>query len=185
MKEMSHSRSDCRGIIASSRRGTPRIRPTHKLFGRNIYAVRPIVGIRYHARAPHGGGSMTRARVALIALGMALAASSIWPDIWSGAPRAQPERPAVRRSGVLGGAQYHMEVPAGWRGGLVVYAHGIQRGPGPGAVAAPPIGSHILGEGHAWIASGYRAREYQPHLFIDDLVAVRELFVNEIGRPRW
>jgi pimeloyl-ACP methyl ester carboxylesterase len=78
-----------------------------------------------------------------------------------------------------------MGVPASWQGGLVVFAHGIQRGPGPGAVAAPPIGSHILGEGHAWIASGYRAREYQPHLFIEDLVALRELFLKEIGRPRW
>ena len=40
-------------------------------------------------------------------------------------------------------------------------------------------------EGHAWVASGYRAREYQPHLFIEDLVALRELFVKEIGQPRW
>ena len=77
---------------------------------------------------------------------------------------------------------------APWRyveSGLVVFAHGIQYGPGPGAVAAPPIASHILGEGHAWVASGYRAREYQPHLFIEDLVALRELFLNEIGPPRW
>jgi len=104
---------------------------------------------------------------------------------WSQTPRADGPRPAVSRSGVLGGASYLIEVPENWRGGLVVFAHGIQRGPGPGAVFAPPIGSHILGEGHAWIASGYRAREYQPHLFIDDLVALRELFLKEIGRPRW
>jgi Tannase-like family of unknown function (DUF6351) len=124
---------------------------------------------------------VTHALVVLIALGLAL----VIPRAWSDAPRADPERAAVRRSGVLGGAGYHIEVPAGWNGGLVVYAHGIQRGPGPGAVTAPPIGSHILGEGHAWIASGYRAREYQPHLFVEDLVALRELFLNEIGRPRW
>jgi hypothetical protein len=124
---------------------------------------------------------VTHALVVLIALGLAL----VIPRAWSDAPRAEPERAAVRRSGVLGGAGYHIEVPAGWNGGLVVYAHGIQRGPGPGAVTAPPIGGHILGEGHAWIASGYRAREYQPHLFVEDLVALRELFLNEIGRPRW
>ena len=29
------------------------------------------------------------------------------------------------------------------------------------------------------------AREYQPHLFIEDLVALRELFLKEIGQPRW
>jgi len=124
---------------------------------------------------------VTHALVILIALGLAL----VVPRAWSDAPRAEPERAAVRRSGVLGGARYHIEVPTNWRGGLVVFAHGIQRGPGPGAVAAPPIGGHILGEGHAWIASGYRAREYQPHLFIEDLVALRELFLTEVGRPRW
>ena len=29
------------------------------------------------------------------------------------------------------------------------------------------------------------AREYQPHLFIEDLAALRELFLKEIGQPRW
>ena len=76
---------------------------------------------------------MTHVIVALIALGLAL----VVPRIWSDAPRADPERAAVSRSGVLGGAGYQIEVPAGWNGGLVVYAHGIQRGPGPGAVTAP------------------------------------------------
>src|SRR5213593_2746908 len=101
------------------------------------------------------------------------------------APRADARAAAVSRTGTLGDAQYRIEVPADWRGGLVVFAHGIQRGPGPGAVAAPPLASHILGEGHAWAASGYRAREYRPDWFIEDLVALRELFLNEIGRPRW
>src|SRR5438132_4510128 len=100
-------------------------------------------------------------------------------------PRAEAQRAAISRSGVLGGADYLIAVPENWRGGLVVFAHGIQRGPGPGAVAAPPISSHIIDQGHAWIASGYRAREYQPHLFIEDLVALRELFLKEIGQPRW
>ncbi|HEV8614312.1 MAG TPA: hypothetical protein VGU22_02360 [Methylomirabilota bacterium] len=104
---------------------------------------------------------------------------------WSPAPRAEPPRAAISRSGVLGGADYLIEVPANWRGGLVVFAHGIQRGPGRGAVSAPPLAGHMIDEGHAWIASGYRAREYQPHLFIEDLVALRELFLNEVGRPRW
>src|SRR5438105_772194 len=112
--------------------------------------------------------------VALLALVLALVV-----------PRAEAQRAAISRSGVLGGADYLIAVPENWRGGLVVFAHGIQRGPGPGAVAAPPISSHITAEGHAWIASGYRAREYQPHLFIDDLVALRELFLKDIGRPRW
>jgi dienelactone hydrolase len=142
-----------------------------------------------------------RGLVALLALSLALALPRA---PWSFAPRAdsqpaappadqqraeqqraQQQRPAISRSGELDGAKYLIEVPANWQGGLVVFAHGIQRGPGPGAVAAPPIGIHILGEGHAWIASGYRAREYQPHLFVEDLVALREFFLKEIGQPRW
>src|SRR3989440_3857474 len=121
-----------------------------------------------------------RRLVALLVLGFAVIASRA-----SDAPRAESQRAAISRSGVLGGANYLIEVPASWRGGLVVFAQGIQRGPGPGAVAAPPMASHIVAEGHAWIASGYRAREYQPHLFVEDLVALRELFFKEIGKPRW
>jgi pimeloyl-ACP methyl ester carboxylesterase len=120
--------------------------------------------------------------VALFALALTLVVSGA---PWSDASAAEAQRPAVSRSGVLGGADYLIEVPANWTGGLVVFAHGIQRGPGRGDVRLPPIASHILGEGHAWIASGYRAREYQPHLFIEDLVALRELFLKEIGQPRW
>ena len=101
------------------------------------------------------------------------------------APHADAGTAAVSRTGTVGDASYQIEVPADWRGGLVVFAHGIQRGPGPGAVASPPLGIHIVESGHAWAASGYRAREYRPDWFVEDLVALRELFLKEIGRPRW
>src|SRR5437588_10014854 len=123
-----------------------------------------------------------RANVALLLLLLALAASFIAPPQ---APPADAGTAAVSRTGTLGDASYRIEVPADWRGGLVVFAHGIQRGPGPGAVASPPLAGHIVGAGHAWAASGYRAREYRPDLFIEDLVALRELFLEVIGRPRW
>ena len=127
-------------------------------------------------------GPWRRVLLALLAPGLGLIVAGA---PWSGAPRAETSRPAISRTGVLGGASYLIEAPAKWEGGLVVFAHGIQRGPGPGAVAAPPIAGHILARGHAWIASGYRAREYQPHLFIEDTNALRELFLKEVGRPRW
>ena len=101
------------------------------------------------------------------------------------APVAEAQLAAIDRSGRLGDADYIIQVPENWHGGLVVFAHGIQRGPGRGDVRILPIASHVLGQGHAWIASGYRAREYQPHLFIEDLVALRDLFLKEVGRPRW
>ena len=118
--------------------------------------------------------SRRRAIVALLALVVAVVA-----------PRVEAQRAAISQRGELGGADYLIEVPADWRGGLVVYAHGIQYGLGSGTVQQPPIGTYITSQGHAWIASGYRAREYQPHLFIEDLVALRELFLKEIGQPRW
>jgi pimeloyl-ACP methyl ester carboxylesterase len=134
------------------------------------------------ARA-RGRRRLLRARLAALALlTVALVASGV------GAARIRPaeaERAAVSRSGMLDGADYLVEVPADWHGGLVVFAHGIQRGTGRGDVRIPPIASHITARGHAWIASGYRAREYQPHLFIEDLVALHRLFLKEIGPPRW
>jgi dienelactone hydrolase len=134
-------------------------------------------GRRRNPRVPPRG-----ALVVLAAFGLALA---VLRAPWYDAPRAEPTRPAISRSGELGGADYHIEVPANWRGGLVVYAHGIQRGPGRGTLRRPPLEHHIIDRGHAWIASGYRANEYQPHLFIEDLLALRELFLKEIGQPRW
>ena len=129
---------------------------------------------------------MKRIRGPEIAALIALCLVLVVPRVpWSDAPRAQTPRPAMSRTGELGGADYIMQVPENWNGGLVVYAHGIQYGTGKGAAAAPPIATHILGERYAWIASGYRAREYQPHLFIEDLVALRELFLKEVGQPRW
>jgi acetyl esterase/lipase len=126
--------------------------------------------------------ALSRALVTLLTLLLAVLTARV---PWSGAPRAEPERPSINRRGVLAGADYLIAVPKNWHGGLVVYAHGIQYGPGPGAVTAPPLGNHILGEGHAWIASGYRAREYRPDVAIEDLNALRELFLKEVGTPRW
>jgi pimeloyl-ACP methyl ester carboxylesterase len=125
---------------------------------------------------------MRRPFVALLLLALALVAPSLPRD--HPAP-ADAQTAAISRRGTLGGAPYRIEAPADWRGGLVVFAHGIQRGPGPGAVTSPPLANHIIGEGHAWAASGYRAREYRPDLAVEDLVALRDLFLTEIGRPRW
>src|SRR3982751_1501331 len=122
---------------------------------------------------------------ALIALVVALVALIGPYARSSGPPPAEAQRAAITRNGRLGDGDYIMEIPEHWRGGLVVFAHGIQRGPGRGDLRMLPIASHVLAQGHAWIASGYRAREYQPHLFIEDLVSLRELFVKEIGPPRW
>jgi len=126
--------------------------------------------------------ALSTALTALLTLGL-VAIGPLGP--WAPAAVAEAQRAAIDRSGRLDDADYIIQVPENWRGGLVVFAHGIQRGPGRGDVRLLPIASHVLEQGHAWIASGYRAREYQPHLFIEDLIALRDLFLKEVGRPRW
>ena len=64
-----------------------------------------------------------RLLAALVVLGLTLVALSA---PWSGGRRAEAQRAAISRSGALGGAYYLIEVPADWKGGLVVFAHGIQ-----------------------------------------------------------
>jgi hypothetical protein len=79
---------------------------------------------------------MRRPFVALLLLALALVAPSLPRD--HPAP-ADAQTAAISRRGTLGGAPYRIEAPADWRGGLVVFAHGIQRG-------------HLI----AWIERGVR-----------------------------
>ncbi len=128
---------------------------------------------------------MNRRSVKALFLALALVASAL-SLVRSPAPTpAHAKAAPITRAGEINGAPYLMQVPADWRGGVVVYAHGIQRGVGPGDVTAPPLGDHILDEGHAWIASGYREREYRPDVAVEDLLALRALFLKEFGSPRW
>jgi hypothetical protein len=115
-------------------------------------------------------------KAVLLALALGACALSL---ARSPAPAPAHAKPApIIRAGEINGAPYLMQAPADWRGGVVVYAHGIQRGIGPGDVTAPPLGDHILDAGHAWIASGYREREYRPDVAVEDLLALRALFLS-------
>ena len=87
--------------------------------------------------------------------------------------------------GVHEGAAYRIEVPERWNGGLVLYAHGY-RGEGPElSVSDPPIRRHLIAEGYAWAASSYRANGYRPDYGVADTLALRSLFVQRFGKPRW
>ena len=77
------------------------------------------------ALGAHGGAVL----LALLALAAAVGA----------APAGAADAPAVRE-GVLAGAEYVVSVPAGWNGGLVMFAHGYEgEGPGIGTVRASPL----------------------------------------------
>jgi pimeloyl-ACP methyl ester carboxylesterase len=86
---------------------------------------------------------------------------------------------SISRRGTYEGGQYQIEVPAGWNGGLVLYAHGF------GGTQASPLASHLLDSGYALATSSYRAEGYRVDWFVDDMRALLELFIREVRRPRW
>src|SRR5262249_10503778 len=145
-------KGDVRADLAARRHG--RLRPAR---GRVRAGTHHRLSVLGPVRRREASSKVMRILTTLLLLGLLLLAPSTRIDH---ATRADAPTTALSRAGTLGGAHYQIEVPADWRGGLVVYAHGIQRGPGPGAVTSPPLATHILGEGHAWAASGYRTREY-------------------------
>jgi pimeloyl-ACP methyl ester carboxylesterase len=94
--------------------------------------------------------------------------------------------PRAIREGTHRGAEYIISIPSPWNGGLVMYAHGYEgEGPGVGSVRASPLDFHLTERGYAWAASGYRSKGYRPDWFLADMQALRELFINEFGQPRW
>ena len=114
-------------------------------------------------------------RVALVAVVLVvLAAGLAVPRV-----RASDDGPISRR-GTYEGGRYLIEVPAGWNGGLVLFAHGYD-----GGTFDSPLSSHLLDRGYALAASSYRTEDYRPDLFVDDMRALLELFIREVRRPRW
>ncbi|HEU5196154.1 MAG TPA: DUF6351 family protein [Methylomirabilota bacterium] len=101
------------------------------------------------------------------------------------APVRSADGPRVAE-GVHENAAFRWEVPAHWNGGLVMFAHGYQgEGPGPGMVRSEPLDALLSERGYAWAATGYRSIGYRVDAFIDDVRALRERFIREVGTPRW
>jgi pimeloyl-ACP methyl ester carboxylesterase len=86
----------------------------------------------------------------------------------------------ISRRGTYEGGRYLIEVPAGWNGGLVLFAHGND-----GGTFDSPLTSYLLDRGYALTASSFRTEDYRPDLFVDDMRALLDLFIREVRRPRW
>jgi len=85
------------------------------------------------------------------------------------------------------GADFIIGMPARarWNGDLVMFAHGYDgEGPGRGTVRMPPLSGQLTKRGYAWAASGYRSKGYHPDRFMADTLALRELFINQLGKPK-
>ena len=113
-------------------------------------------------------------RVFLVAA--ALVAIAVSPTIPT-APAAVDDGPISRR-GTYEGGRYLIEVPAGWNGDLVLYAHGFR-----GTLDSPLV-QHLLDRGYALATSSYRAEGYRVDWFVDDMRTLLELFAREVRRPR-
>ena len=85
----------------------------------------------------------------------------------------------LSRRGTYEGGRYTIEVPAGWNGGLVLYAHGFRGTP------VSPLALHLLDHGYALATSSYRDEGYRVDWFVDDMRTLLELFIREVRRPRW
>ncbi len=96
---------------------------------------------------------------------------------------ALPGLPSTRLWGVSGGAAYQIEVPDGWNGELVLYAHGF-RGTGLElTVSKPRIREWLLSHGYAWAASSYSKNGYDVRQGVKDTHGLGALFHGLVGRP--
>ncbi|MFM9923575.1 alpha/beta hydrolase [Variovorax sp. H27-G14] len=86
-----------------------------------------------------------------------------------------------RWAGMLGGAQYNVEVPKNWNGKLVMYAHGYAGESNLLQVNAPPIRRHLLQQGYAWAASSYSKNFYDVRVGVEDTNALALQF-NTIAK---
>lgn len=126
---------------------------------------------------------LTRAFL-LLALLSASTLGNADPKPWFIVDPAFDARPgATAYFGEHAGAGYQIEVPDGWNGKLVLYAHGY-RGEGPAlTVSSHPIRDHLLGLGYAWAASSYSSNSYVPGIGAKDTHKLIGLFAGIVGNP--
>lgn len=95
---------------------------------------------------------------------------------------ALPGTTSERAWGVdANGAGYRIEVPEGWNGELVLYAHGYR---GTGAeltVSDPALRAHLVDLGYAWAASSYRANGYAVEEGVEDTENLLAIFGERTG----
>lgn len=102
------------------------------------------------------------------------------------APVRLPSTEAVVDTGTLNGAPYRIEVPAGWNGGLVMYAHGYEMQGTPFEPLQPRHAGFrqaFTSRGFAFAQSWYSAAGWAVREGMDDTEALRRHFVARYGAP--
>ena len=91
----------------------------------------------------------------------------------------------VVETGVLGGADYRIDIPTNWNHSLVVYYHGYAEKPthlGKGPLGATQ--AVFVGRGYAVIQSGFSTTGWALPVAYADTEALRLKFVADHGMPR-
>jgi hypothetical protein len=116
----------------------------------------------------------------------------VFPIGDSGAFDPVPGLTATIKEGIDSeGAVYRYEIPAGWNGDLVMYAHGFRgcvADPATGAlvpltVESPPLRLYYLSQGYAWAASSYARNCYDVKDGVESTNRLWRIFAREQGAP--
>jgi hypothetical protein len=87
-------------------------------------------------------------------------------------------------TGILAGAPYRIEVPTGWNGELVLYAHGFRGAGTTVSVDDSPLRRYLVEHGFAWAASGYATNGYDVGQGVRDSHALIGLFAGKVRTAR-
>ncbi len=85
--------------------------------------------------------------------------------------------------GILNGAGYRVEVPEGWNGDLVMWAHGFRGNGLELTVDNPPIRDWLVANGYAWAASSYSKNAYDVAQGAKDTHALTKFFNGLVSKP--
>jgi len=99
----------------------------------------------------------------------------------------QPRPIPTSLSGSIGAAQYEIDVPAGWKGDLLLYSHGYVAPGSPNGVQAAPTPDSktwLLGHGYAVAASSYSSTGWAIEDAFQDQIALLDFFSAHVGKPK-
>ena len=92
-----------------------------------------------------------------------------------------PGIPTNRYFGIENGAAYRIEVPPGWNGKLVLYAHGFRGTGNILVVSNPATREYLVTHGFAWAASSYSQNFYEVRQGVIDTHALNGIFERRTG----
>ncbi len=100
--------------------------------------------------------------------------------------RAAGHAETTAELGRIDGAEFRIDVPKNWNGGLVIYCHGYNALPGKFKQGdpLPPVLAVFTDAGYALAQSGYAAGGWAVEEAVLDTEALRRYFIDKHGKPK-